>query len=449
LIRSIINIIICLFIVSFADTTSAAFNKAEEFYLSNGMHVVVIPNHKAPVVHHTVLYKVGSIDEPQGKGGIAHLLEHLMFRGTHKFKDGKFDNLINFNGGKSNAATSQNYTYYYQLLGVQSLELAMYLEADRMYGLKLDNDIFIKEREVVYQERQQRMNADTTSSFWEQYNKIFWGDCPYGESISGTEREIKNISIDDIKEFYKNFYAPNNALLILSGDIDIQTAKNLAEKYYGSIKAKPIQSKANLEICCLPKQEEKVLTISSKRNDISVSRLVAQYMFPHFSGNDTQLYALILASSYLGDGVNSVLYKDIIDKYKLASSVGADFYYLSRGSSIFSFSAYFNDSNNLEKIKQRFYQSVKQAENSISEKHLIALKEKILSGIIFSQDNPVDASQVIMQWIGNGFSLNDLKQFEENINKVTLKDIKSALNLIAKSHHVWGEVIPQGGEFEN
>jgi len=237
-----------LFIVSFADTTSAAFNKAEEFYLSNGMHVVVIPNHKAPVVHHTVLYKVGSIDEPQGKGGIAHLLEHLMFRGTHKFKDGKFDNLINFNGGKSNAATSQNYTYYYQLLGVQSLELAMYLEADRMYGLKLDNDIFIKEREVVYQERQQRMNADTTSSFWEQYNKIFWGDCPYGESISGTEREIKNISIDDIKEFYKNFYAPNNALLILSGDIDIQTAKNLAEKYYGSIKAKPIKSKENLEI---------------------------------------------------------------------------------------------------------------------------------------------------------------------------------------------------------
>ena len=246
--------------IFFCKSVLAAFSHAEEFSLSNGMQVIVIPNRKAPIVQQVVLYKAGSIDEPKGKGGIAHLPEHLMFRGTYKFKDGKFDELIEFNGGKSNAATSQNYTYYYQLLNIKALELAMFLESDRMHGLKISDDLFKSERDVVFQERKQRMNSDTTSDFWEQYNKLFWGNCPYGESISGTENEIKNITITDIKDFYKKFYTPNNAILILSGDIDKVTAQTLAEKYFGSLKSQVLKKQTNPEVCEISKQKEKVIT---------------------------------------------------------------------------------------------------------------------------------------------------------------------------------------------
>ena len=149
---------------------SAALNHAEEFYLDNGLQVLVIPNHKAPVIQQVMLYKTGRIDEPEGKGGIAHFLEHLMFRGTYKFSDGEFEKLIEENGGVSNAATSLDFTYYHQLLSIDRLELAMYLEADRMTGLKIDDAAFSKEKEVVFQERQQRINMSPVSKFWEKYN---------------------------------------------------------------------------------------------------------------------------------------------------------------------------------------------------------------------------------------------------------------------------------------
>ena len=204
---------------------------------------MVIPNHKAPIVKHMVWYKAGSADEPHGRGGTAHLLEHLMFRGTKKVKDGKFNDIVNRNGGESNAFTSLDYTAYHQFWDISRLELAMFLEADRMQNLRITPEAFAKERDIVYQERRQVVDNNPLSYFGESLRKLLWQNHPYGLSVGGTPEDIMAITQADVEDYYQRFYAPNNAILVLAGDIDVPTAKVLAEKYYGGVKARNIGEK--------------------------------------------------------------------------------------------------------------------------------------------------------------------------------------------------------------
>lgn len=168
---------------------SAELFGLSSFVLDNGMQVLVIPNHKAPIIKHMVWYKAGSVDEPRGKGGTAHLLEHLMFRGTRKVKDGVFNDLISRNGGESNAFTSLDYTAYHQELDISRLELAMFLEADRMQNLKITPEAFAKERDIVFQERKQVVDNNPLSYFGESMRKLLWQDHPYALSV-GARRKI-------------------------------------------------------------------------------------------------------------------------------------------------------------------------------------------------------------------------------------------------------------------
>ena len=429
-------------------TAFAVFEKAETFYLDNGMQVVVVPNHKAPIVYHAVLYKVGSIDEATGKGGLAHLTEHLMFRGTHHFPDGKFNKLIENNGGRSNAGTSHDYTYYHQFLNIKSLELAMYLEADRMKGLALSDEVFSQERKIVYQERQQRLNASVDSDFWEKFNKFYYGDNPYGNPISGTENEINSLSISDVNNFYDKFYAPNNAILILSGDIDVNTAKNLAQKYYGSIKPSKISNKEFLALLNLDKLQKQDTVISTKQEDVSVNRAIARYAFPRFSGDDKKLYSLILYSQWLGDGVNSLLYKELVEKQKISVSTNVDFSFLSRGNPLLTFSTYLKKESDFSKLQKSFYSVLKSSQKQLNAKIVSEMKEKILSGLIYQNDNPAHAANIIIEWLSAGYTLDDIKNFEKNINDVTTKDIQDVINDITKIYPVWGVVSPLGGNNE-
>ena len=428
-----------------ATPTSAALKDASEFVLDNGMQVIVIPNHKAPIIHHAVLYKVGSIDEPEGKGGLAHLTEHLMFRGTHKFKDGKFNQLIENNGGLSNAGTSHDFTYYYQFLNIKSLELAMYLESDRMTGLDFSDDAFNFERKIVYQERQQRMNSDTASGFWEKFNRFYFGNNPYGRPVAGTQKEIASLSKEDVMDFYHKYYTPNNAILILSGDIDVDVAKELAQKYYGGIKAQELESAKQVTVKNLSAMQQKPISISGAQADVSVNRMVGQYILPHFSGADKEIYALMLYSQWLGEGVNSLLYQELVEKQKLAVSVGTEFSYLSRGNSLFYFYSYFKNTSDAEKIKQAFTKMLKTSEAKITEKKLQELKEKILAGQIYHNDNPADASNIVLNWLSAGYSLQDMKNFEENINNLTLNDIKQVIKKLQEIYPSWGIISPLGG----
>lgn len=427
-------------------TAQAAFENAEEFLLDNGMQVVVIPNHKAPIIYHAVLYKAGSVDEPVGKGGLAHLTEHLMFRGTHKFPDGKFNQLIENSGGQSNAGTAHDYTYYHQFLNIRSLELAMYLEADRMNGMALTENAFSQERKIVFQERQQRMNANVASAFWEKFNKFYYGDNPYGNPIAGTEKEIASLTQKDVDDFYRKYYTPQNAVLILAGDIDVQTAKDLAQKYYGSIKNKKEKHTKSTVVADLDAKQKEAAVLSEQHKEININRTVAQYMLPHYVSDDKELYAFMLYADWLGDGVNSLLYKELVEKQKIAVSAGADFSYLTRGNSLFSFYAYFKKAADFTKLQKMFYAVVRQSEKQLTEKILSDLKEKTLSGLIYQNDNPSQAANVVISWLSAGYTLDDIKNFEKNINNVTLADMKKVIKEIQAIYPVWGVVSPLGDE---
>lgn len=440
--KTILKFLLWGYILLVAGPANAILSGAEEFCLDNGMQVVVIPNHKAPIIKHIVLYKAGRIDEPQGKGGIAHLLEHLMFRGTQKFKDSEFNRIIEENGGVSNAGTGHNYTYYHQFLSLDRLELAMYLEADRMAGLSFNEETFKTEREVVYQERQERLNANPSRDFWEKTDKLFWQGSLFGEPVGGTASEIQKITRQDILDFYRNFYAPDNAVLILAGDIDTQTARDLAQKYYGKIKPHNAAKKENNFELNIDKFQQEQYTIRAERKDLHVGRLLGRYMLPRYQGNDSSLYAMIILADYLGNSVSSPLYKQLRIDNQLVTSLGVSFDFLSRGNSTLSFYAHFKDKNNAQTIQNIFIRTIEQTKNNITEQDLQKAKKRLLSGMIYANDNPESSADIAVSWIGSGYTLQNLKNYEERINQVTLKQIKQCAEELKKYYPLWAAAFP-------
>ena len=225
-----------------APVQAAVFNP-ESFTLENGLQVVVIPNHRTPVVNHTIYYRVGAIDEPPAKSGLAHFLEHLMFKGTDKLKPGEFSAIVARNGGQENAFTSQDYTGYYQTVAVDRLEKMMEIEANRMTGLVLTSEEIEPERNVVLEERGSRVENNPNGKLRELTNAALFMNHPYRIPIIGWEHEIRSLTREDMMTFYRDWYAPNNAILVLSGDVTVAKVRPLVEKYYGRIPARAVPAR--------------------------------------------------------------------------------------------------------------------------------------------------------------------------------------------------------------
>ena len=226
-------VILCLSV----PLEALAEGKTTDFMLDNGMQVVVIEDHRAPVVVHMVWYKVGSADEPSGKSGIAHFLEHLMFKQTANLGAGELADTVAANGGSHNAFTSLDYTGYFQRVAADRLELMMQMEADRMTGLQLSPDDIVIERNVVIEERNQRIESAPGALFNEHLQAALFLNHPYGVPIIGWMHEMKALNYDDAMAFYKQHYAPNNAVLVVAGDVTPEGVKTLAEQYYGVLPA--------------------------------------------------------------------------------------------------------------------------------------------------------------------------------------------------------------------
>ena len=210
-----------------------------DFVLDNGMQVVVVEDHRAPVAMHMVWYKAGSADEPPGVSGIAHFLEHLMFKGTDTLESGEFSKVVAENGGRDNAFTSYDYTAYHQRVAADRLELMMRMESDRMINLRLTEGEVLTERDVIIEERNQRTENSGGALFQEQRMAAQFINHHYGIPIIGWRHEMEDLSMRDAFDFYEDFYAPNNAILVVAGDVEPDSVKALAEKYYGVIPANP------------------------------------------------------------------------------------------------------------------------------------------------------------------------------------------------------------------
>ncbi len=410
----------------------------EEFFLDNGLQVIVIENHKSPIIQQMLFYKVGAADEKIGKGGIAHLLEHLMFRGTSKVKGQRFNRILEENGAESNAFTAQDVTAYYQFLDISRLELAMYLEADRMKGLMINESDFVTERDVVFQERKQRVDNNPAAKFYEKLRRILWQDHPYANPITGQEKEILGLTRDDAVDFYRQYYTPNNAVLILSGDIDVKTAKELVSKYYGKIKPSNLKT---AEFTTLPQNYNAKLEMSLP--EVKLGRMVKMYAAPSFNQDRKSAYALEVLSEYLTGDKNSPLYQKLVIKDKKALDVDAGYDGISRSYGSFVLSVI-----PVGKIDAKFENvienAVKSSMNILNEDKIDKVKQKILSELVYLMDNPASLAQLAGYMSAVGIDIDELNVYADNIKKITVEDVKIAFdNLWNKTPQVLGILQPE------
>ena len=420
------KLFLLLLIGLFAFESNAKAEKFDikEFYLENGMQVVVIENHKAPIIKHMVFYKTGAVDEPRGKGGVAHLLEHLMFRGTKKVKGQEFNKIMEQNGAESNAFTSQDVTAYHQFLDISRLELAMFLEADRMKNLSVSDKDFVTERDIVFQERKQRVDSNPSAKFYEILRKTLWGNHPYGNPVTGLDDEIMNLTKNDVINFYKKYYSPNNAVLVLSGDIKMEEAKHLAEKYYGKIK--PVEIDV-IQSDKLPENFE--ARIKMKINEVKLSRLVKMMAVPSFVQDKNKAYALDVLSEYLSQDETSPLYQKLVAQGKKALNVSAYYDGISRSYGSFVFSAV-PVSNLDEKFEKHVDDAWNYAIKKLDEKELERTKKKMLSGLVYMKDNPSTLAQTTGWMASTGVAVEELQKYEENIKNVKLEDVKNMADFV-------------------
>jgi zinc protease len=294
-----------------------------EYTLENGMQVIVIEDHRAPVATHSVWYRVGAADETSGKTGLAHFLEHLLFKGTIKHPYGDFERLMEINGAEGNAFTTNDYTAYYQRVAVNRLPLMMELEADRMQNLVLTDDNVRPELEVVREERRQRIENEPASLLDEQMDAAMYTAHPYGRPVIGWMSEVENLTKDDALRFYRSHYTPANAVLIVAGDVAPTEVKSLAEQYYGVLKNTfaPLPRKRTPEPAALL---ERRLTMSSNRTP--VTGISKSYLTPSYTTQiNNDAVALDFLAAIIGSGSQSRFYKSIVLEQKLATEVGSFF----------------------------------------------------------------------------------------------------------------------------
>jgi zinc protease len=295
--------------------------KISHYTLDNGLELVVIPDHRAPVVTHMVWYKVGSADEVAGKSGIAHFLEHLMFKGTSKYKNDEFSSAVVEIGGTENAFTSADYTAYYQRITPDILEPIMGFEADRMENLTLTEETVLPERDVILEERRSRIDTKPSAILGESLSATLYQNHRYGIPVIGWFHEMEQLSKDDAIAFYNKFYTPNNAIVIVAGDVEAQVVKALAEKTYGKVARRAEPGKRQRVKEPRPRTHRSVELYDNKVTTPSWQRM---YLVPSYqSGEPLEAEALDILSQILGNGSTSRLYKKLIVENKIAANVGA------------------------------------------------------------------------------------------------------------------------------
>src|SRR6478735_8967016 len=299
---------------------SPAVSRVSEFKLANGLQVVVVPDHRAPVVTHYVWYRVGAADEPAGVSGIAHFLEHLMFKSTEKIASGAFSKIVSRLGGQDNAFTSHDYTGYFQRISKDRLKTVMEMEADRMVNLKLDEKDVTTEREVILEERRSRTENSPSSLLSEQMSTAMYQNHPYRIPIIGWMHEMAKLSREDALTFYKRFYAPNNAIVVVTGDVEPEEVRALAEATYGRLPANPAVAPRVRPQEPEQRAPRRVELKDPRAGNASVRRY---YLAPAMTtAPPGEAEALYLLMKIAGGGGTSRLYQSLVAQEKVASSAG-------------------------------------------------------------------------------------------------------------------------------
>jgi zinc protease len=423
-----------------ASVGAQVFNP-ETFTLKNGMQVVVVPNHRVPVISQMVCYKVGSADETAGKTGLAHMVEHMMFKGTKTVPAGAFSQLVASNGGRDNAFTTADYTAFYQNVAIDRLALVMKLEADRMANLSLKEKDFQPERQVVLEERRMRIENEPQALLDEQVEAALFLNSPYHHPVIGWRNEIEKYTLQDVIDFHRRWYAPNNAVLLVSGDITAAQLKPLAEKYFGVVPARPVPMRQRTE------EPEPIAarTVEMRDPDVHQPSWQRYYLAPSYhSGEAKFAYPLQVLAEILGGGATSRFYKSLVVEQKLAASVEAGYEPSSIGPTSFVFAASPRPGvpmDQLQKAVVAQIQSVATAGVTVEEAD--QAKQRLHTAIAYAKDSYNTGSRVLGEALGTGESITDVEAWPERIAAVTPDSINDAARQILRDERsVTGLLLP-------
>jgi zinc protease len=401
------------------------------FTLDNGMQVVVIEDHRAPVVQHMVWYRAGSADEPRGATGVAHFLEHLLFKATETMEAGELSATVAANGGRDNAFTSYDYTAYFQRVAADRLGLMMKMEADRMRNIRLTERDIVTERQVIIEERNQRVENNPRSLFGEQMNAAQYLNHRYGSPIIGWRHEMEALDMEDALSFYETFYAPNNAILIVSGDVTPEEVRALAEEHYGPIAANPdLPERFRTEEP--PQRAERRVTFRDAR--VAQPYLSRSYLAPERDpGAQEKAAALALLAEILGGGSTSYLAEKLQFDQQTAVYTGAWYSGTSLDDTTFDLIVVPAEGVSLAEAETAMDAALAEfIETGVDPEQLERIKLQLRAAQIYERDNVDGVANKYGRALTSGLTIEDIQAWPEVLQAVTAEEIVEAARAVLR-----------------
>lgn len=417
-----------LTMASFTHTTLAARSAAlaTEFKLANGMDVVVIPDTRAPVVTHMVWYRIGAADETPGVSGIAHFLEHLMFKSTEKIPMGEFSKIVARLGGQDNAFTGHDATAYFQRVAKERLGTVMSMEADRMVNLRLTEKEVLTERDVILEERRSRIDNNPNALLDEQMNAVLHQSHPYKIPVIGWEHEMAKLTPQDALAFYKRNYAPNNAILIVAGDVTPDEVKKLAEDTYGKIPANPAVSPERHRPMDPPSRAARRVTLEDPR--AGRPALIRYYQVPSYvTAKPGEAEAMDLLMKVTAEGSLSRLYKRLVVDKKLAASVSGDYSGSPMDYGTLSITAVASDGVSLEAIEAEIDSVISEIKyKGVTDAELERAKNGFIADYVYESDNQMNMARRYGWNLVVGRTVAQVEGWPDAIANVTAEQVTAA-----------------------
>ena len=419
-----------------------ASQRVSEFKLKNGLHVLVIPDHRAPVVTQMIWYKAGAADEPPGSSGIAHFLEHLMFKGTELIPTGQFSKLIAKNGGEDNAFTNHDVTAYFQRVAKDRLPKVMQMEADRMANLRLSEGDVATERKVILEERRTRVDNDPGSILQEQMMAALYSNHPYGIPIIGWEHEIRALGREDALSFYQRFYAPNNAILVVAGDVEPEEVRKLAEETFGEVEPSGLMDRR-----ARPKEPAHSAPVKVTLEDARAGRTTVQrfYFAPSYaSAEPGEAEALDLLMRVAAAGSISKLYKRLVIEDKKAASAGGWYSDSGLDSGRLGFYAIAAENISAEDVEMAIDGVIEDLRvKGVTQEELDRARASQLAEFVYTSDSQSRMARHYGWRLATGMTVRDVEEWPERLKRVTVDDVRDvARKYLIDKNSVTGYLLP-------
>ncbi|CAI28299.1 Hypothetical zinc protease [Ehrlichia ruminantium str. Gardel] len=431
-----------LFLIIFCITTNNAISVNVEVIhekLDNGMEIYILPNNRSPAVMHMVLYKVGGSDDPVGYSGLAHFFEHLMFSGTEKFPN--LISTLSSIGAQFNAGTSASFTMYHELVPKQYLPLVMDIESDRMKNLKITDNAFTREQKVVLEERKMRTESKASTILEEEMENAFYYN-GYSRPVVGWEHEINQYNKKIAEAFYKSHYSPNNAILLVAGDVDSNEVIKLAKQYYGKIEP---STQEFPRVPRLEPQHKVNMTITLEDESVEVPELFLMNQIP--SKLTKNYITNMITAEILGNGRFSMLYNDLVLNNPIVTSISTGYNHLVYSDTFLSIHAVPKDGITIQTVEEEIYKCINDyIENGIPEEYLEAAKYRTKATMTYAFDGLDFISQFYGISLVIGIPLSEINNMFNLIDNITIDDVNSTLqNIFQNKAKFAGHLLPKSG----